>query len=157
MNRGRVAFDLVVLTGYLVAANPALTGIPAHEYIGLGAVVVMAAHMVASADGLLAFRRGRWGRAVLNGILLAALATCAVSGVMVSGDVLPALGLYTAGYHFWDPLHALSAKVLLAALVVHVVLRAPMVWAWVRRGALEAQSSQSGAGIVLEDERFEVG
>ena len=91
MNRGRVAFDLVVLTGYLVAANPALTGIPAHEYIGLVAVVVMAAHMVASAEGLLAFRRGRWGRAVLNGILLAALATCAVSGVMVSGDVLPAL------------------------------------------------------------------
>lgn len=157
MNRGRVAFDLAVLAGYLVAANPALTGIPAHEYVGLVAVVVMAAHMVASADGLLAFRRGRWGRAVLNGILLAALATCAVSGVMVSGDVLPALGLYAAGYHFWDPLHALSAKVLLAALLVHVVLRAPMAWAWMRRGALEARSSQKGEGTVLEDDRFEVG
>lgn len=143
MNRGRVAFDLVVLVAYLVAANPAFTGIPAHEYMGLAAVVVMAAHMVASADGLLAFRRGRWGRAVLNVILLAALATCAVSGVMVSGDVLPALGLYAAGYHFWDPLHALSAKVLLAALIVHVVLRAPMVRVWVRSHGARAATGDA--------------
>lgn len=157
MNRARVVFDLVVLAAYLVAANPVLTGIPVHEYVGLGVAALMAAHIVASADGLLAFRRGRWGRALLNGVLLVALATCVLSGVMVSGDVLPALGLYAEGYHFWDPLHALSAKVLLAALLVHVVLRAPMVWSWMRRGALEAQSSQSGAGIVLEDERFEVG
>ena len=145
MNRVRVAFDLVVLAGYLAAAKPALTGIPVHEYVGLGAAVLMAAHIVASAEGLLAFRRGRWGRAVLNGVLLVALATCALSGVMVSGDVLPALGLYAEGYHFWDPLHALSAKVLLAALLVHVVLRAPMVWAWMRGHGAKAATGDAPA------------
>ena len=145
MNRVRIAFDLVVLAGYLAAANPALTGIPVHEYMGLGAAVLMAAHIVASAEGLLAFRRGRWGRAVLNGVLLVALATCALSGVMVSGDVLPALGLYAEGYHFWDPLHALSAKVLLAALIVHVVLRAPMVWAWMRSHGVKAATDDAPA------------
>ena len=145
MNRARVAFDLVVLVAYLVAANPVLTGIPVHEYVGLGTAALMAAHIVASADGLLAFRCGRWGRAVLNGVLLVALATCALSGVMVSGDVLPALGLYAAGYHFWDPLHALSAKVLLAALVVHVVLRAPMVWAWVSSHGAKAATDDAPA------------
>ena len=56
----------------------------------------------------------------------AALAVCAVSGVMVSGAVLPAFGLYAEGYFFWDPLHAASAKVLLALLLVHVAVH----WRW---------------------------
>ncbi|WP_417134068.1 DUF4405 domain-containing protein, partial [Rubneribacter badeniensis] len=62
------------------------------------------------------------GRAVLNGLIVVALAACAVSGAMVSGAVLPALGLYARGYFFWDPLHAASAKVLLALLLVHLAL-----------------------------------
>ena len=123
MRRSRAAFDIAMLAVYLIAANPALTGIPAHEYLGLGAFAVMAAHIAASAAGLAG--RGRPGRLLLNAVLLAALAATAVSGVMVSGDVLPALGLYATGYHFWDPLHALSAKALLAALLVHVALRGP--------------------------------
>lgn len=130
MKRNRVLVDIVVLVVYLLAANPVLTGIPLHEFVGLGAVAFVAAHVVASADGLLVRgRKGNVARMTLNAVLLLALATCAVSGVMISGDVLPALGLYATGYHFWDPLHAFSAKVLLAALIVHVAVRAPAAWA----------------------------
>lgn len=134
MKRSHVLFDAVVLVAYLLAANPLFTGIPLHEFAGLGAVVFVAVHVVLSADGLLV--RGRKGsavRAMLNGVLLLALAACAVSGVMVSGEVLPALGLYATGYFFWDPLHALSAKVLLVALIVHMVVRAPVALAVLRR------------------------
>ncbi len=126
MSRRRSIFDIAMLAVYLAAANPVLTGIPVHEYLGLGAFVVVAAHVVASGAGLAG--RGRPGRLALNVVLLMALAATVVSGVMVSGDVLPALGLYATGYHFWDPLHALAAKVLLAALLVHVVLRGPAAW-----------------------------
>lgn len=133
MRKPRVVFDIAVLAVYVVAANPVLTGIPLHEYLGLGAFVVIAAHVVASGAGLAG--RGRPGRLVLNAVLLVALAATVVSGVMVSGDVLPALGLYATGYHFWDPLHALAAKVLLAALLVHVVLRGPGVGCVLRRAA----------------------
>lgn len=123
MKRSRVLFDTTVLVVYLVAANPILTGIPLHEFIGLGAFVVMAVHIIASADGLTG--RGHIGRAALSLVLLMSLATCVVSGVMVSGAVLPTFGLYATGYHFWDPLHVVAAKVLLAALLVHVIVRAP--------------------------------
>ena len=51
------------------------------------------------------------GRLALNAVLLLSLAACVVSGVMVSGTVLPSMGLYASGYHFWDPLHAVAAKV----------------------------------------------
>ena len=131
MNRNRALFDAVVLVVYLVAANPALTGVPVHEFVGLGTFVVVAAHVVASADGL--GGRGRAGQLLLNAVLLLSLAVCVVSGVMVSGTVLPAMGLYASGYYFWDPLHAVAAKVLLAALLVHVVVRAPAALAVLRR------------------------
>lgn len=36
------------------------------------------------------------------------------------------LGLYADGYYFWDPLHAIAAKALLALLLVHVVAH----WRW---------------------------
>lgn len=150
MKRSRVIFDIAVLAVYLVAANPALTGIPVHEYLGLGAFVVVAAHVVASGAGLMG--RGRPGRLALNVVLLMALAATVVSGVMVSGDVLPALGLYAMGYHFWDPLHALAAKVLLAALLVHVVLRGPAAWA-VLRGRGHRTEAPEAAGA---EEAFEM-
>lgn len=59
MKRSHVLFDIAVLAMYLLAANPVLTGIPLHEFVGLGAFVVVAAHVVASADGL--GGRGAWG------------------------------------------------------------------------------------------------
>ena len=140
MKRSHVLFDIVVLAVYVLVANPVLMGIPLHEFLGLGAFVVIAAHVVASADGL--GGRGRVGQRVMNPVLLLALAACVLSGVMVSGTVLPSLGLYAMGYHFWDPLHAVAAKVLLAALLVHLVVRAPAALAVLRqrRGLRAAES-----------------
>ncbi|WP_418687229.1 DUF4405 domain-containing protein [Adlercreutzia sp.] len=104
---------------------------PFHEYLGAGIFVLMVAHVVASGEGL--GGRGRWAQRVLNGALLVALAFCVVSGAMVSGTLLPSLGFYATGYYFWGPLHALSAKVLLAALLVHIVLRTPAAASVLRR------------------------
>ena len=81
---------------------------------------------------------------MLNGALLVALAFCVVSGAMVSGTLLPSLGFYATGYYFWGPLHALSAKVLLAALLVHVVLRAPGALAVFRHREAQVEKRVSG-------------
>lgn len=124
--RRRLVFDVVVLVGYLLSANPAITGIPVHEWVGLGAFVLLAAHCAA---------RGMWrgtggkglGLTVLNVLVLLCTALCVVSGVMVSGTVLLALGLFADGYYFWDPLHAVAAKMLLALLLVHVAVHIPWI------------------------------
>lgn len=83
----RIAFDIMLLAFYLVTANPATTGMPLHEYLGVGVFVLMVAHVVMSDEGL--GGRGRWTQRVLNGVLLAALAFCVVSGIMVSGARFP--------------------------------------------------------------------
>lgn len=130
--RRRLAFDGGVLACYVVAANPVMSGIPLHEFVGLGAFVALAAHC--ASRGVLRGTSGKaLGLTVLNLLVLLALATCAVSGIMVSGTVLPLLGLYAEGYYFWDPLHALAAKVLLALLLVHVAVHIPIIMTALQR------------------------
>lgn len=133
--RSALVVDLIVLVVYLVVANPALTGIGVHEWLGIAAFVAFVAHAAQHGDWVAetartAFARpslGRTGHFVLDALIVVAFMTCTVSGVLVSGAVLPALGLYADGFFFWDPLHAASAKVLLALLVVHVVAH----WRWI--------------------------
>lgn len=160
MRRRRFAIDVLALVLYLAAANPMLTGVPAHEWFGLVVVVVFAVHVAVNFDliaGIVrrnkstrnksrmrlsktrilsgdnddrerlrhaesAWALPRIGNAILDTLIASALAVCVVSGLLISGDVLRVFGLYAPGYFVWDPLHAISAKVLLALLIVHVAL-----------------------------------
>lgn len=129
-----LAVDVVALAVYLVAANPALTGIGAHEWLGLAVFVVLLVHAALHFDWIVETVKGaakapsatRFGNLVLDVLSLIAFVVVTVSGLGVSGSVLASLGLYANGYYFWDPLHAISAKVLLALLVVHVAAH----WKW---------------------------
>ena len=145
--------DVAALAVYLVAANPALTGVAVHEWLGIGVLVVFLVHcaMHAGAVGtaLRDFGRIPWGakgNLVLDALVLAAFMVVTVSGVLISGAVLPAFGLYAGGYYFWDPLHAISAKALLALLLVHVVVH----WKWLynffkkRKGAAHDRRDDTG-------------
>ena len=147
--RKNLAIDVIALAVYLVVSNPALTGIDAHEWLGLGVLLVFLVHCVAHADwvgsALFGFGRAAWsvrGNLALDVLILAAFAVVMVSGLGVSGAVLPSMGLYVEGYFFWDPLHSIAAKVLLAALLVHLVVRAPAALAVLRqrRGLRAAES-----------------
>ncbi|WP_080799153.1 DUF4405 domain-containing protein [Arabiibacter massiliensis] len=142
MDKRNLAIDLAALAVYLVVANPAITGIGLHEWLGLGVFLAFFVHALLHADWAVEAVRGSlahpsWGRTgnlVLDALIVLAFAACTVSGIMVSGTVLPALGLYAEGYYLWDPLHAMSAKALLALLLVHVVVHWRWLAAWFRKG-----------------------
>lgn len=139
--RKNLAIDVVALLVYLIVANPALTGIGVHEWLGFGALLAFLAHCVAhvgwAESVLCGFRGASWGargNLVLDALILAAFATVMVSGLCVSGAVLPAFGLYADGYYFWDPLHAIAAKALLALLLVHVAVHGKWLVGLMRKG-----------------------
>ena len=137
MDGRNLSIDVAALVVYLAAANPALTGVGVHEWLGLGVLVAFLAHVATHVDWVVEAVRGsfahpswtRTGNLVLDALIVVALMTAAVSGLMVSGSVLAAFGLYADGYYFWDPLHAVAAKALLALLLVHVAAH----WRWVAR------------------------
>lgn len=69
MDRKMLAFDVVVLVVYLAAANPAITGIGAHEWLGLGVCLVLVAHAAISGGRALGARRPhRRGARRLRGV-----------------------------------------------------------------------------------------
>ena len=126
--------DLVALVVYLVVANPAFTGIAVHEWLSLGVFVVFLVHVAVHFDWIVetvgtVFRNPTWahtGNFILSILILVAFMVCMVSGLFISGSVFAAFGFYVDGYYFWDPLHAMSAKMLLALLLIHIVVH----WKW---------------------------
>ena len=136
----KLALDVCAFALYAVVSLPTLTGVGVHEWLGLGILAVLAVHIAAGLGAVVRMARPmgdgtRSGKAAamvaLDALLLAALAVCAVSGLLISGTVLPSFGLFADGYYFWNPLHAASAKLLLALLLVHVVAH----WRWIANAA----------------------
>lgn len=148
MDKKNLAIDAMALLVYLVVANPVLTGIGLHEWLGLAVLVVLFVHMLVHVDwGVDAIRSGmrhptwaRTGNLIVDVLVLMAFAVVTVSGIMVSGAVLPVLGLYAEGYYFWDPLHAVSAKVLLALLLIHVAAH----WKWIAGAFKKIRGDRDG-------------
>lgn len=127
--------DAAALIAYLVVANPAWTGIGLHEWLGVGVYVVLFVHVLFHMDWVFNTTKRAWthrswattGNWCLDVLIFISLTLCTVAGVLISGDFLPALGLYADGYYFWDPVHSFSAKLLLALLIVHIVVH----WKWI--------------------------
>lgn len=141
--RKMLAFDAVILAAFAVADAPAITGYGFHEWWGVVLLLLFVLHMAQHVDGVRdAMRKGakptlaRHGNLVLDVLLLAAFAATTVSGLMVSGTVLPAFGVYAHGYFLWDPLHAIAAKILLALLLLHLLAHAK----WLLAGIREARN-----------------
>jgi hypothetical protein len=123
--------DAVALVLYLLAANPAVTGLLLHEYLSLALLVVIAAHCAVHYDWVLAVLKkhvagGDTANLVLDAVSLLAFLLVTVSGLMVSRFILPLFGYVAGGYFIWKPLHSISAKVLLALMLVHVIVH----WRW---------------------------
>ena len=120
--------DAIVLVVYAIVANPAVTGMLIHEWLSIGALIVIVVHFAMHINYLRYVfssaqrRRGiKLAKSILDALLIVVFILCCISGIMVSGELLRALGLYASGYFFWYPLHAASAKLLLALLLVHVI------------------------------------
>ena len=152
-----LVIDLVALLVYAVVANPMVTGIAVHEWIGLGLLVVMFVHCALHVDWVIdvfcrvgrargaqgntsRLARGgrgdalRIARVLLAACLLLSFVACCVSGALISGTVLQLFGWYAPGYYFWDPLHAITAKMFLALIVVHLVVHAKWLISIMKKG-----------------------
>jgi hypothetical protein len=132
--------DIIAAVLYIVAANPTITGLLVHEWISLGVFVTFVVHTAQHCDWIIdTFKKLRHhpsiatvGNLLLDSATVMVFMVVTVTGIMLSRHILPAFRLVASGYFFWNPLHSLSAKVLLALLIVHVVLHARWLWAFVK-------------------------
>jgi len=128
-------FDIALFVGFGVAYTLNFTGLPIHEWFGLGFGVALLLHLTLHWDWVVrtskrmftttARRRIMW---FANLLLLVDLTLCIASGIMISVFAIPALGILTAeGNGYWTALHIRTAEVAIALIGVHVGLD----WRWV--------------------------
>ncbi|HVJ04913.1 MAG TPA: DUF4405 domain-containing protein [Candidatus Saccharimonadales bacterium] len=135
----KIARDLAIVTLllaiYVIAANPGTTGLLVHEWGSIGVLLVGLLHTILHWDWIIDTLKCFLGKLsassrsnlVIDVALFVAFIFVFVSGFMVSRHVLLALGYFAPGYFVWKPLHLITAKVLLALILVH----AAMHWKWI--------------------------
>lgn len=124
--------DIIAVLVYVIAANPLITGLAVHEWVSLGLILVLVVHTATHVDWIAtAIKKHasmpQKGRLILDVASLIVFMVVTVSGIMVSRYLLPLIGFVAPGYFIWEPLHAISAKLLLALLLVHIAVN----WRWI--------------------------
>ncbi|NBX47756.1 MAG: DUF4405 domain-containing protein, partial [Chloroflexi bacterium] len=66
---------------------------------------------------------------ILNGLLFIFMAVAVGSGIAISEEALPSLGILTSGSRVWMNVHGLSANASLILIGAHVAMN----WQWVMR------------------------
>ncbi len=135
--RGRFALDVVALLILLLVNNPALTGIPMHEWLSLGVTVIIAVHLALNWDWtrqaakrlVKRIRLASTADTVVDAILFVAFVLAMLSGAMISEILAPLFGLTAAGGEMWEGIHGPAAYVTIGALSVHFALH----WRWILR------------------------
>jgi hypothetical protein len=133
--RLNLVLDAALLAGFVAVQLLTLTGLVAHEVVGValgvGLIVHLALHwgwVVRTTRRLLAARPGRETlRWVNNVALLVTMTACVLSGVLSSRVVLPLFNLFTSRSGFWLQVHLRTADLCLFFVAIHVALS----WRWV--------------------------
>lgn len=132
--RTNLIVDVLALSVYLLAANPAATGIAVHEWVSLGLALVAAVHLALHGDWVIRTVRrfaGRLANAsrfslVVASLTGASLASVTVSGLAVSLTLAGLIGVTSASGPAWRAAHAASAVAVALVGLLHLALH----WRW---------------------------
>ena len=126
----RPVVDAAMALAYVAQMMPQRTGGLYHELAGIALVALMVAHHVLN----LGMLRAQWRRRSAHDLLLlgldvllaCAVATTAVTGVLISQEVVPALAIADLGHVLW-PLHVCASYLGFMLVSVHMGLHLPQV------------------------------
>lgn len=127
--------DVAIFIAMLLALAPRLTDIAIHEWLSLALAGTVVVHLLLHWQWIMAVTRRFLGRvnwqARLNYVLNVALFICFVivtfTGIMISQEALPLLGINLQPDRAWRGLHTLSADLIPLILGLHVALH----WKWI--------------------------
>lgn len=135
--RTNLVIDAVLVTAYVAAANPGLTGTSSHEWIALGFALFALVHLVRHRDWVTRMARRLFQRMAArskvdlaaDAVTAIAAASVTVTGLAISRSLAAAVGLAWQAGDGWRTAHLASAWVLLASVVLHAALH----WRWIAR------------------------
>ena len=149
-----LAIDTVMLVAFAALQSWRLTGVPAHEWLGVAFLGLAVTHLTihghwveSRAPRLVraGSLRGRIG-VLLNLTLGIAMATALASGFFMSKVLLPN-HLTPAAYGSWHRWHELASNVSLFLIGLHVALNWDLIAGGIRRGLRRRVASAANAAV----------
>lgn len=135
VTKQNLGVDLLIVTGFLLAAQPHLTGMAIHEWLSLALAAGFLTHILLHWRWVYETTRRFFGKLarqsrvnfILNLALLIAFTLIIFSGIMISEEVLPVLGLQGVHGGVWKWLHTTTADAVVWLVGLHIALH----WKWI--------------------------
>jgi hypothetical protein len=120
---------------FLAVSNPHLTGVTVHEWLALSLAGAVITHLLFHWNWIVKvgkdFFKKLWHQSrlnfVVNTLFFIAMTGTLFSGLMISENVLPTLGIQLAVSRSWRSIHFLMSDVSVILLGIHFALH----WKWV--------------------------
>mgnify|MGYP001479788482 CR=1 FL=1 len=130
-----LTLDILIFTAFLVSANPHLTGNTIHEWLGVSLAAAIVTHLLFHWDWIVRVGRELFRKLfhqsrlnfVVNTLFFIAMTGSFFSGILISKDVMSALGIQLNVSGGWESLHHLTSDLSVILLGVHTALH----WKWI--------------------------
>lgn len=127
--------DLLIVVVFLLASQPHFTGMAIHEWLSLGLAAGFLTHILLHWRWIYETSRRLFGKLarqsrlnyILNLSLLIAFTLIIFSGIMISEEILPMLGLQGVHGGVWKWLHTTAADAVIWLVGLHIALH----WKWI--------------------------
>jgi hypothetical protein len=127
--------DLLIVAGFLFASQPHLTGMAIHEWLSLGLAVGFLTHILLHWRWVFETTRRLFSKVarqsrinyILNLAPLVAFTLIIFSGLMISEEILPLIGLQGVHGGVWKWLHTAAADLVVWLVGLHIALH----WKWI--------------------------
>jgi hypothetical protein len=134
MNKTNLLIDLALFAAFLVAMEPALTGIPLHEWLSLALAAWAVVHILLHWNWVLSVGARLIKNVYFNSrikfvvdvLLFIAFTLVMLTGLMISQSVMVFLGFQPARAPVWRALHDQTANATLLLVAFHFALD----WSW---------------------------
>lgn len=131
----KLTLDIVIFSAMLAITNPRLTGNTIHEWLGVSLIAAIITHLLFNWDWIVnvtktffkkLFHESRLNY-VINLLFFIAMTGSFFSGLLISKDVMSALGIQLDVSRGWKSIHTLTSDGSVILLGLHVALH----WKWI--------------------------
>ena len=155
--RLRLFLDLLLFVLILLIAAPDATGIFLHEWVSLLFIPLIVAHVVLDWEWVVGVTRRLFKpmpgevrfNYVLNSLLFFFMTTAMFSGIVISREAMPGMGIPVNPQPFWRGLHDFSANFVVLMIGIHLAMHARWIVTSINRyvlGRINRPSKQIAGG-----------
>lgn len=134
-NRTKLLLDIGTFLAFLITMDPRFSGLAIHEWLSLALAGTIIVHLLLNWEWIVNITKRLFGKAtgsarvnyVLNWLLFIDGILIMLSGIMISEQAMPALGISLPMNFAWRRLHDMSANLALLIMGLHLAMH----WNWI--------------------------